>query len=108
MSEQGITLLETVLSIVILSLVTVTLLPAVNNLQERLHNEKLAYRASEAAYNGAKEAAYAGAVKGMITIDDTEYNWQYSSGEICVTYSDLRGQQKMCIDLEGKSEGLHL
>lgn len=106
MSEQGITLLETVLSIVILSLVTVTLLPAVNSLQERLQNEKIAYRASEAAYNGVKEAAYLGTTKGTIKIDDTEYNWQYNSGEICVTYSDLKDQQKMCVDLQGKSGGL--
>lgn len=108
MSEQGISLLETVLSIVILSLLTITLLPAANHLQERIYNEKLATRASEAALNGVKEAAYGGAVEGIITIENNDYNWQYENGEICVFYNDLKGLQEMCIDIEGQKMDSHL
>ena len=108
MSEQGITLLETVLSIVILSLLTITLLPAANNLQEKLYNEKLAYYASEAAFNGIKESAYSGTAEGKITIEHVNYNWQYGNGEICVFYNDLKGPQKMCVDIEGKRMDSHL
>lgn len=108
MNEKGITLLETVLSTVILSLLVLTLLPSFYKLEGRLHNEKLAYRASEAAVNGIKEAAYTGVADGMITIEGMDYYWQYGGGEICVAYSDLKGPQRLCINAEGKRKVSHL
>ena len=100
--------METVLSIAILLLLVLTLLPSFHNLQVRLHNEKLAYRASEAAVNGIKEAAYTGAAEGMITIEGIDYYWQYGGGEICVAYRDLKGAQRTCINTEGRREASHL
>lgn len=108
MNEQGVTLLETVLGMAILLLLAVTLLPAVNNLQGRLYNEKMAYRASEAAYNGAKEAVYTGATHGRSVIEGVEYDWQYGNGEICVAYTDLEGLQRTCIDSNGMKMDSHL
>ena len=108
MNERGITLLETVLGMAILLLLAVTLLPAVNDLQGRLHNEKMAYRASEAAYNGVKEAFYTGAKQGRVMIEGMEYDWQYGSGEICVAYTDLEGLQRTCINSAGMKKDLRL
>ena len=108
MNEQGVTLLETVLGMAILLLLAVTLLPAVNNLQGRLYNEKMAYRASEAAYNGAKEAVYTGATHGRSVIEGVEYDWQYGNGKICVAYTDLEGLQRTCIDSNGMKMDSHL
>lgn len=98
MNEQGVTLLETTLSLAILSLLAITLIPFANHLQAQLFDKKLAYRASEIAYNGVKEVAFMGTIQGWRTIEGIEYHWYYQEGEICVEYSDLKGPQLMCID----------
>ena len=98
MNEHGVTLLETILSLAILSLLAITLLPFANHLQAQLFDKKLAYRASEIAYNGIKEVAITGAIQGSRAIEGIEYHWYYQQGEICVEYSNLKGPQLMCID----------
>ncbi|WP_431029833.1 type II secretion system protein [Lysinibacillus sp. LZ02] len=97
MNEQGMTLIETILSIAILSLLAMTLLPFANQLKGQLFEQKIAYYASEAAYNGVKQVATTGVTQGTITIEDLDYNWRYEHGEICVEYSNWKGPQLMCI-----------
>ncbi|MFF5995397.1 type II secretion system protein [Lysinibacillus sp. KU-BSD001] len=112
MNEQGMTLIETILSIAILSLLAMTLIPFANQLQSRVFDQKIAYYASEVAYNGVKQVVTTGVTQGTITIENLDYNWRYEHGEICVEYSNWKGPQLMCIKSDGIIEeakmALHL
>ena len=107
MNERGVTLLETILSIAILLLLAITLLPFANSLQGQLFDKKLAYRASEVAYNGIKEVILTGVTQGSRTIEGVEYQWYYNYNEICVEYTNLKGPQLTCITSDGTKLALH-
>lgn len=107
LNEHGVTLLETILSIAILLLLAITLLPFANSLQGQLFDKKLAYRASEIAYNGIKEVVLTGVTQGSRTIEGVEYQWYYNHGEICVEYDNLKGPQVMCITSDDTNLALH-
>ena len=107
LNEHGVTLLETILSIAILLLLAITLLPFANHLQGQLFDKKLAYRASEVAYNGIKEVILTGITQGSRMVEGIEYQWYYNDGEICVQYTDLKGPQSTCITSDDKNQALH-
>ena len=107
MNEHGVTLLETTLSIAILLLLAITLLPFANSLQGHLFDKKLAYRASEVAYNGVKEVIFTGVTQGSKTIEGVEYHWYYNRNEICVEYANLKGPQETCITSDDTNVALH-
>ena len=107
MNEHGVTLLETILSVAILLLLAITLLPFANSLQGQLFDKKLAYRASEVAYNGIKEVVLTGVTQGSRTIEGVEYQWYYSDSEICVQYADLKGPQLTCTTSDDMNLALH-
>ena len=107
MNERGITLLETILSIAILLLLAITLLPFANHLQGHLFDKKLAYQASEVAYNGIKEVIFTGVMQGSQTIEGIEYQWHYNHSEICVEYANLKGPQLTCITSDDTNLALH-
>ena len=107
MNEHGVTLLETILSVAILLLLAITLLPFANHLQGQLFDKKLAYRASEVAYNGAKVVISTGVTQGSETIEGVEYQWYYHTGEICVEYANLKGPQLTCTTSDDTKLALH-
>ena len=107
MNEHGVTLLETILSIAILLLLAITLLPFANHLQGQLFDKKLAYRASEVAYNGIKEVALTSVTQGSRMIEGVEYQWYYHDSEICVEYVNLKGPQLTCITSDDTNVALH-
>lgn len=107
MNEHGVTLLETILSIAILLLLAITLLPFANHLQGQLFDKKLAYRASEVAYNGIKEVIFTGVMQGSETIEGVEYQWYYHHSEICVEYANLKGPQLTCTTSDDTNVVLH-
>ncbi|WP_332646727.1 type II secretion system protein [Lysinibacillus sp. 54212] len=101
MNSQGITLVETMLSLVILFILTVTLLPMASKLQHHLYNKKLELHASEAAYNAAQKIKLSQIGSGSFTIEDKLYIWNYDGSKICVRYSNLKGPKEKCIDSSG-------
>ena len=107
MNEHGITFLETILSLAILSLLALTLLPFANSLQSQIFDRKLAYRASEVAYNGIKEVVLTGVTQGSRTIEGVEYQWYYNYSDICVEYTNLKGKQLTCITADDTNLALH-
>lgn len=101
MNNQGITLVETMLSLVILFILSATILPLAFKLQQHLYNEKLDLHASEVAYNAAQKIKLTNVHSGSFTIEDVLYNWHYDQKAICVSFSNLKGQEEKCIDSEG-------
>lgn len=98
MNERGVTLLETVLGVAILSLISFTLLPLLHQLQGNVYHKKLAAHASGVALQGVQLVQFYGQTSGQILIDSKPYNWQYHQGEICVEYEALGQVKKTCID----------
>lgn len=74
-----------------------TLLPLYSHLQTTLHNKKLELHASEIALNGAKIVESYGLTEGVATIQQVEYKWVYSFGEICVSFRNLQEERMKCI-----------
>ena len=107
MNENGVTLLETVLSVAILLLLTIALLPIADRLQGQLFDKKLAYRASDVVYNGIKEFVLTGVTHGSRIIEGVEYKWYYNDNEICVEYDNLKGKQLTCITADDTNPALH-
>lgn len=99
MNERGVSLLETVLGMAILSVMALTLIPTVQHLQHKLYAKQLAVHASEVALNGARmvEAAYQ--TSGTMAIQGTDFHWLYDGQTICVTYAGLDGTVHTCIDM---------
>ena len=74
-----------------------TILPLFYHLQTTLHNKKLDLHASEIALNGAKMVELYGVTEGVATIQQVEYIWAYSFGEICVSFRNLQEERMKCI-----------
>lgn len=102
MNSQGISLVETMLSLVILFILTATILPMVNKLHNHLYNTRLDLHASEAAYNAALKIEQSDVHKGSFYIEGMWYNWHYNQKAICVTFNNLKGQTEKCIDSSGE------
>ena len=101
-NNQGITLVETMLSLVILFILTATIFPIASKLQLHLYNTKLDLHASEAAYNAAQKIRLSKIGSGSFTIEDVVYNWDYDGNRICIRYSNLKGPKEKCIDSSGE------
>ena len=88
LDEQGVSLVETILAVVIVFLITASLIPFTYQLRTTLQNKKLEMHASEVALNGALQMQYYGSSSGQEMIEQTIYHWVYQSGTICVQFQN--------------------
>lgn len=98
MNEEGVSFVETILSVVILFVLTSGLIPMTHQLRTTLHNKKLEAHASEVALNGALLAQQYSVESGVQAVDEVVYTWTYQSGEICVEFTNLLEERRKCID----------
>lgn len=102
-NERGITLAETLLTVVIFSTMACTLIPISYQLKTTLYNKKLDLFASEVAYEGVKEALHTSNTSGMKQIDDVDFYWNFDGRSICVDYKNInKKEQRKCIDQNGE------
>lgn len=102
-NEKGISLAETLLTVVILLTIASTLIPVSYQLKTNLYNKKLDMLASEVAYEGVKEVLYTSITSGRKQIDDVEFYWNYSGSVICVDYKNINKKEiRKCIDQNGE------
>lgn len=99
MNERGISFIETVIGMAILSIIALTLIPIAQQLQTNIYAKQLAVHASEVALNGAKMMKTYGQTAGVMTIDHVSYDWLYDGHTICVSYTGLDGTVRTCIDM---------
>lgn len=98
LNEQGISLIETMLSVSILFLLTISLLPLTHSMGTHIENEKMASHAGEVAYNGARTVQLYGEMSGVQQIDGHTYMWEFVNHSICVTYHNLTEDETLCVE----------
>ncbi|RUL56959.1 hypothetical protein [Lysinibacillus antri] len=104
LNYKGITLVETLLTLVILFTIASTLIPLSYRMYSTLYNKQLELYASETAYEAAKVILHENHFSGVNTIDHNQFNWDYDGEKICVEFKNLNGERKKCISQIGEIE----
>lgn len=97
MNESGVSLIESLLTVVIMMLIAGSLVPLHSKLNHSLYNQKVALHASEVAYQGALQVTRGNATEGNIEIEGILYKWQYENKCICVSFHDAGKEHEKCI-----------
>ncbi|MCM3743343.1 hypothetical protein M3193_04260 [Sporosarcina luteola] len=96
-NEKGYSWPESILSLVILTVIFGTLLPMYSHVSSRLEVKKLGMHAAESAYHGAILYRSYGMVSGTNRVEKTLYNWSVESEGVCVTYHYIEREFSKCL-----------
>lgn len=96
MNEKGYSWPESILTLVIVTVIFGTLLPFYSHLSERLEMKRLSMHASESAYHGAILYNSYGMMAGAKRIDGTIFNWWVENEGICVAYNFIEQEFLTC------------
>lgn len=96
-NEKGYSWPESILSLVIITVIFGTLLPFYSQMSVRLEMKRLSMHAAESAYHGAILYRTYGVKSGTNRIEKTVYSWSIESEGICVTYYYIEREVVKCI-----------
>ncbi|MCG7345145.1 hypothetical protein MHZ92_13445 [Sporosarcina sp. ACRSL] len=96
--EKGYSWPESILSLVIITVIFGTLLPLYSHLATRLELKRLGMHAAESAYHGAILHNAYGLMAGTNRVEMVDYNWAIETGVICVTYRYIEKDFEKCIE----------
>ncbi|WP_262173338.1 hypothetical protein [Saccharococcus sp. Marseille-Q5394] len=96
-NEEGYSWPESILSLVIVTVIFGTLLPFYSTMSTRLEVKRLGMHAAESAYHSAILYRSYGIVSGTNRIEKTLYNWSVEGEGICVTYHYIEREFVKCI-----------
>ena len=102
MNENGYSLVETILGIVILMMLCGTIIPISYTMKTNLYQKKLEMYAAETAYEGMKKSYHQGMNEGSKIIENVTYDWHFDGEKICVSFFNLNNKQMICINDHGK------
>ena len=102
MNENGYSLVETILGIVIIMLLCGSIIPISYTMKTNLYHKKLEVFAAETAYEAMKIRYHQGINEGMKIVEDVTYHWRFDGEQICVRFSNLNEKRTKCIDANGK------
>lgn len=96
-NESGISLIEALLTLMILMLITGSLVPLHSRLNSSLYAAKTELHASEVAYQGALQVKRGEASAGTLFLENVEYNWRLRNSSICVSFKVAGKEHLKCI-----------
>ncbi|WP_146548328.1 hypothetical protein [Rummeliibacillus suwonensis] len=96
-NEEGHSLPETLLTLVIIILIFGTLLPFFYRLETSLYEKKLSLHAAEAALYAAGNIKKFKKYEGQITIDQVTYSWEGDDQTICIRYLGIQ-EEELCVN----------
>ena len=102
MNENGYSLVEAFLGVVIIMMLCGTLLPISYTMKTNLYHKKLEVFAAETAFEGVKISHYQGVNEGTNMIEGVTYHWRYDGQQICVRFRNLKENRTMCMNANGK------
>ena len=97
-NESGYSWPESILTLVIITVIFGTLLPLYSHMSMRLELKKLGMHAAGSAYHGAILYKSYGMTDGENRIDETIFNWSADRDGICVTYQYIEQEFVKCIE----------
>ncbi|WP_102691367.1 hypothetical protein [Rummeliibacillus pycnus] len=95
-NEQGHSLPESLLTLVILLLIFGTLLPFYYHLETSLYKKKLSLHAAEAAFYVAGNIKKFQKYEGQVIIDGVKFYWEGDEHQICIQYAGIQ-EESLCI-----------
>ena len=102
MNENGFSLVETILAVVIIMLLCGTLIPISYSMKTNLYHKKLEVFAAETAYEGLKISHHQGINEGTKMIEGVPYHWIFDGQQICVSFQNSKENRTKCINAIGK------
>lgn len=97
MSQEGLTLVETLLAVVILFFLSSTIIPLTYNMKQQIAIQKVQAHAAEAAFIGAMKYTRHGQTTGIQQIDKVQFQWFYDGQQICVHYDHNEREEELCV-----------
>lgn len=97
MSQEGLTLVETLLAVVILFFLSSTIIPLTFNMKQQIVIQKVQAHAAEVAYIGAMKYKRYGQAAGIQQIDGVEFQWIYDGNQVCVHYDSNEKEEELCV-----------
>ena len=96
-NENGHSLPESLLTLVIVFIIFGTLFPFYYQLETSLYKKKLSLHAAEAALYAAGNIVRFQKYQGNVEIDDVIYHWKGDETSICIRYSGIEEEQ-LCVE----------
>ena len=97
MSQEGLTLVETLLAVVILFFLSSTIIPLTFNMKQQIAIQKVQAHAAEAAFIGAMKYKRYGQSAGVQQIDGVQFQWSYDENQVCVHYDNNEKKEELCV-----------
>ena len=97
-NEKGFSWPESILALVVLTVIFGTLLPFYSNMANGLERKRLDMHATKTAYHGAVLHHYYGRTSGIVSIEKVHFNWSIELNAVCVSYQLLEEDQEKCIN----------
>ncbi|AMO86025.1 hypothetical protein B857_00914 [Solibacillus isronensis B3W22] len=97
MNQEGLTLVETLLAVVILLFLSSTMIPLTFNMKQQIAIQKIQAHAAEVAYIGAMKYKRYGQSAGTQQIDGMQFQWNYDGHRVCVRYDNNEKDEELCV-----------
>lgn len=97
MNQEGLTLVETLLAVVILFFLSSTMIPLTFNMKQQIAIQKIQTHAAEVAYIGAMKYKRYGQSAGTQQIDGMQFQWNYDGHRVCVRYDNNEKDEELCV-----------
>ncbi|MER2046926.1 MAG: type II secretion system protein [Solibacillus sp.] len=97
MNQEGLTLVETLLAVVILFFLSSTMIPLTFNMKQQIAIQKIQAHAAEVAYIGAMKYKRYGQSAGTQQIDGMQFQWNYDGHRVCVRYDNNEKEEELCV-----------
>ncbi|MCM3720851.1 type II secretion system protein [Solibacillus isronensis] len=97
MSQEGLTLVETLLAVVILFFLSSTIIPLTFNMKQQIAIQKVQAHAAEVAFIGAMKYKRFGQSAGVQHIDGVQFQWNYDGYQVCVHYDNNEKEEELCV-----------
>lgn len=97
LNEEGISFVETLLTVVILFTIASTIIPISSHFKTNLYDKKLELHASEVAYEAVKMVLHDQRLSGIKEIDQVKYYWSFDGQQICVEFNNSKEVKTKCI-----------
>ncbi|MBD7983166.1 type II secretion system protein [Sporosarcina sp. Sa2YVA2] len=97
-NEKGYSWPESILALVVVTVIFGTLLPLYSNMAKGLEKKRVQMHATEIVYQGALLNHYYGRAIGSTLIEEVTFTWTKEGNTICVSYELLGDEVEKCID----------
>lgn len=98
-SSRGFSWPETMIALTVLFLITMTLLPLLNQVSIQLEEKRRKYHASVVMHEAVKEFIDDRIWVGSMKIDKLQYSYMITNDDICIDYAGVKEEKHFCVTI---------